>query len=969
MQYDRQDRKTTWQHLCEPLSMFVERYLTTLSASCTLFIVLMLFSCGESGGNKKPAYTDRERLQLDTTDNHTKNIDSLMSLVQRYHQSGDRCREMAALAALGHGYQTTSRYADAVKAHQQQLVIAEDLADTLMAVSALNDLGVNYRRLGLHYNGLDYHLRAIEASLAPEHEDNKKMLKCRAIGYNGAGNVYLVVNSFRKADEMLRKALAVETRLGSHLGMNVDLSNIGLVFEHRGMIDSAWIYYKQSMVHSKLAGSFTGQAYGHMNLGRLYALKGDYKHAIQEFHRSMNSVYKDRDLWLWIQPCLALAEAYVAVGMADSACQQLNRAMKTAQHIGAKDYTPKIHRLYARLYEKQNNYRKALEAYRKAETLEDSLLNARNLFEIETLQSNISNRLRAQADAEKENELQRERWVKRISLLGILFLLTLLAAMIYIRRIRIRSYRALKQMSSMRENFFTNITHEFRTPLTVILGMSRALADAEDSTEATREKAQVIERQGNGLLVLVNQLLDISKMKSAVGDPDWRYGNIVAWLEMMIESYREYARSRNVVLQFVSAGAVEMDFVPDYINKVMNNLLSNAFKFTPEYGRVDVSVKRSGDQLLIDVTDTGRGIGPESIAHVFEPFYQEESELATTGTGVGLALVKQIIDAMNGTIQVESRLGKGTTFHVSLPIQHSGKRYAPAPEGANIAIQPAETTMPTDSDVADDDIKRLLVIEDNGDVAAYIGSQLTDRYAVFYASNGLQGLEKAKELVPDLIITDLMMPGMDGLELCRQVRSSEIIDHIPIIVITAKISEADRVKGLENGADAYLSKPFNSDELRMRVEKLLEQRRLLREKYSQMVEEKEEESTPQSDAERRFLTKVTDSIYFLLNNRKEVDVEIVASRMCMSSRQFHRKITALTGYTPKGFLQRIKISKARHLLDRNPQLSFSDVADQCGFSDYSNFVRAFKNVYGITPTQYLRSEDNISTTSLNNADD
>lgn len=299
-------------------------------------------------------YTDAQRLQLDTTNNHTKNIDSLMHFVVKYRQEGDRGREMASLAALGHGYQTASRYADAVKAHQQQLDIAEQLDDTLMKASALNDLGVNYRRLGLYYDGLDYHLRAVETSLLyPDDKVGEKMLKCRAIGYNGAGNVYLSIGNYRKADEMLRKALAVETKLNSHLGMNVDLSNIGIVYERRGMIDSAWIYYERSMIHSELADSYTGKAYGYMNFGRLHALKGDYKSAIEEYHRSMSLVHSDRDLWLWMQPALALAEAYVDAGMADSARHQLEKAQSTAHSIGAKEYLPKIDRLYAKLCERR----------------------------------------------------------------------------------------------------------------------------------------------------------------------------------------------------------------------------------------------------------------------------------------------------------------------------------------------------------------------------------------------------------------------------------------------------------------------------------------------------------------------------------------------------------------------------------------------------------------------------------------
>lgn len=357
-------------------------------------MMLIMAACGHSR-KTEPAYTDAQCLQLDTTV-HTKNIDSLLRCVNRWHKAGNRGREMGALAELGHGYQTASQYSDAVKVHQKQLAIAQSMNDTLMEASALNDLGINYRRLGLYYDGLDYHLRAVEKTLTPQGNNNRKLLKCRAIGYNGAGNVYLSIGSFQKADQMLRKALAVEMRLNSHLGMNVDLSNIGLVFERRGMTDSAWVYFRKAMRQSKLAGSTTGQAYGHLNYGRLYTRQNDYDKAVREYRHSMDIVYKDRDLWLWLQPCIGLAGAYIQVGSLDSARHYLDLALQTAQSIGAREYIPQIYHLYADYHEQQGDPRKALEAYRTADERQDSLLGARNLFEIETLQNNLYDRRQQQ---------------------------------------------------------------------------------------------------------------------------------------------------------------------------------------------------------------------------------------------------------------------------------------------------------------------------------------------------------------------------------------------------------------------------------------------------------------------------------------------------------------------------------------------------------------------------------------------
>ena len=591
--------------------------------------------------------------------------------------------------------------------------------------------------------------------------------------------------------------------------------------------------------------------------------------------------------------------------------------------------------------------------------MRDSVLDMEKVNRIQNTSLNIERNRQEREKNVMKLRLEHERTMRYVGFIvsGVVLLTLggLLAVVLYTSRLRHRSHQALKKLSAMRESFFTNITHEFRTPLTMILGLSHDLQSSD--TEDVRDKALTIERQGHGLLTLINQLLDISKLQSSVGNADWRNGNITAYLTMIVESWRDYARSRNIDLQFLAKDTVEMDFVPDYVNKVINNLLSNAFKFTPEYGKVSVTMRCKGEQLLIDVEDTGQGMTPETLAHVFEPFYQGEGDAQSIGTGVGLALVKQIMDAVGGSVTAESTVGKGTMFHLSMPIRNEAKqRIATAPDTQTPLLPETET--PLADNEGEDSQCRLLVIEDNHDIAAYIGSQFSSRYAVSYASNGKDGLAKTLDLMPDLIITDLMMPGMDGLEVCRQVRSNEIINHIPVIVVTARITEEERISGLEAGADAYLAKPFNADELRTRVEKLLEGRQLLRRKYAQMMtahqDEEEEEATQRRAADLRFLAKVSDAIYLQLNRGKDIQVSQIASAMCMSDRQFYRKINALTGSTPTVYIQRVKIKKAKGILDGDSQMSFSEIAVRCGFNDYSNFVRTFKNTYGVTPTEYRR---------------
>lgn len=907
--------------------------------------------------------TPQERREADSIVAQAHDVEALSKLQAQLEKDGNKLGSVVALREWGKILRDESRFEESLKVHSKGLQQAEALGDTIEWVLALNYLGTNYRRLGVMDAAQTYHFRALR--LSEECDDTCWQAKKNYVkSLNGLGNIYMTLGNFGRADSVLRLALVGERQLGSDVGQAINYANLGSVAKHRGQIDSAWAYYRQSMACNRRADCKLGVALCHTAYGELYQDVKQYDKAYAEYQMAYEQLRDSKDEWHALQPLLALVKIDYITGNHNTAFENLSKAKAIAEKIKSKEHLADIYFQYYRLYERQGNYREALKQHVTASAMQDSMIDLEKMNRIQSVSLNIERHIQGEKVSKAREELASERTAKTgiiyTGTLVIVILGLLLGTLIYTGRMRKRNHLLLKKMSALRENFFTNITHEFRTPLTVILGLSQAISQDKNVPDETREKSRTIERQGTSLLTLINQLLDISKMKSAVGDPEWRNGNIVAQIAMTIESYREYARMQNINFTADLCDEVCMDFVPDYVNKVMNNLLSNAFKYTPTGGTVHVKVHTEGKRLLVDVSDTGRGIPPESIPHIFEPFYQGENDGAKIGTGVGLALVKQIIDSVHGTITVESTMGHGTVFHISVAIQQthmpSGALKPKRPD-MPLPMLPTDGELPTSADLSDDDARRVLVIDDSADVAAFIGSQLSDKYGIIYAHDGQDGLDKAEQLVPDVIVTDLMMPGIDGLEVCRRIRANEVTSHIPIIVVTAKITENDRVKGLEAGADAYLSKPFNRDELRMRVEKLLEQRRMLRDKYAKLEENDREEEQPQSDADRRFVNKVTDAVYMLLNGGSEVDVMVVAQKMGMSYSQFYRKLSALTGCTPMGYILRVKIRKARLLIDKNPAMPFRDVAERCGFSDYSNFVRAFKNVCGITPTQYVRQKE------------
>lgn len=955
MQYYKHNIKTTLETYYKPFKSRNKRRYLILSA-LTVFVstFLLLVSCG-----KKPiSFTPAERKTTDSIVRSTHGVDSLALLQKQMESEGNKLGSIVALREWGKALRNESRFEEALSVHSKGQQQTESVGDTLELVQALNNIGTDYRRMGVLDVAQEYHYNAWK--LSEECTDTSfTAKKNRVVSLNGLGNVYLALGNYERADSALRMALSGERSLNSTVGQAINYANLGSIFEHKGKTDSAWVYYRKSMALNTEAEKELGISLCHTYFGSLYEKAGEYGKATTEYETAYQMMQASKDDWHALNSLIALARIYHTTSNNVKAMAYLGKAKQMAERIKSKEHLAEIYTLYYKNYKQEGDCSAALASYEKATAMQDSVLDMEKVNRIQNASLKIERHRQERQMNEARHRLEEERTTRYIGyiILGIVLfsLAGILAMVLYTNRLRQRNHRALKRMSALRENFFTNITHEFRTPLTVILGLSHELQTSDK--EEVKTKAQTIERQGNGLLMLINQLLDISKIKSAVGNPDWKNGNIIAYLTMVVESYHSYARSRNIDLQFFPKGEVIMDFVPNYVVKVMNNLLSNAFKFTPEYGKINVSAWCEHQLLFVDVSDTGKGMSKEVVSHIFEPFYQDENDIQNIGTGVGLALVKQIMNAVDGEITVESIVGKGTTFHVSMPIRNRYKQQIAPNAEVNAPLLPEITEIPEDSNDNDND-RRLLIIEDNHDIATYIGSLFTNEYAIFYAENGKEGLEKALNLIPDLIITDLMMPGMDGLDVCRQVRGNEIINHIPIIVVTAKITEEERIKGIEAGADAYLSKPFNTEELRTRVEKLLAGRKLLQEKFAKMsVELKKEEEEgvePPKEADLRFLTKVTSVVYMQLSKNKDADVSVIASYMCMSPRQFYRKINALTGYSPSIYIQRLKIRKACNILDKDPKINFMEVADLCGFDAYPNFVRAFKNVCGVTPTDYRR---------------
>lgn len=929
-----------------------------MRASGLLFIIgFLLFLCGCQQHTPEPVYTDRQRLMLDTTDNHTTNIDSLKRFVIKYQELGDKEREMAAFAELGHSYMSASRYNEAIEAHKEELALAESLQDTLMLATCLNDLGTNYRRISHYYEALESHLRAVEVASPAYGKDRDKLLKCQAVGNNGLGNIYLKLGNYSFATNYLNKALEIEKQLGSNLGMNVDYSNLGMVYEKKEMYDSAMICFEKAFTHAKLCDSKTGIAYGHMNFGRIYKYQKDNKKATEEFLLAMQYINKDIDKWLWLQPCIATADIFVASGDTENAEKYLKMAADVIKTLGSSEYYSQITNLYAEHYKNLGQTEKALEYAQISQHITDSLLSRQNLMELENLRYQMLSRQSERQISSTRLQLAQEKSKKWFYLNCFIVAVIITTLSVLFFRMRTRTFKMQKELNKMRERFFTNITHEFRTPLTIIMGKGQELIDSTIDPNQVKETGKMIVHHGQNMLSLVNQLMDIAKVTSTVASPEWRHGNLVPYLHMIVEEYSHLAQQKHISLLFESKDMnIEADVVPDYIHKIVSNLVVNALKFTPENGQVKLSLSTQDNRIHLSVSDTGIGIAPETQQNVFNVFYQERRDTQHIGTGVGLALVRELVQASGGTISLESELNKGATFHIDLPLTHGNSQYESLEsESLSLVTVPSVDAEHSLSDSTLSTSKqKVLIVEDNADVARFIGETLKKRYSLYYAQNGSDGLRKAEELIPDIILTDLLMPEMDGLEMCKAIRSSQKTSTIPIIIITALTSQDELEKGLRAGANAYIYKPFSGNELRIRVEWILTERRMLQEKYQLAANQVKNMKNGLPGEDLQLISKFTNLVYDQMRD-VDINIDVLALEMCMSKSTLRKRISDITGDSLNNYITKIRVDYAQQLLKRSVDLSVGEIALRCGFSDQAYFSRIFKQFTGISPLQYRKN--------------
>ncbi|MEN8224651.1 MAG: ATP-binding protein [Bacteroidota bacterium] len=663
------------------------------------------------------------------------------------------------------------------------------------------------------------------------------------------------------------------------------------------------------------------------------------------------------------------------------------------------------------IYNELGDYHKALQYYILQEKATSELFREDNktmlaMLEAESEDEKTANRISLLAKENEVKDLRLNRSEIFVYGLGGLLVILLLLGVLFIRQRRIRTTLKeqklthdlelnklesdkLKELDKMKSRFFANISHEFRTPLTLILGPLEELRSFIKDEEPEKN-LDMIQRNARRLQNLINQLLSLSKLESGKMKLKVKEEDIVALSKGYTQSFESLAKQRNIKLEFKSKEeSLQAHIDKDKYEKILFNLISNAFMHTGEGGKIEICIdlpsldpplpvwgKGEAEGVQIFVCDTGSGIPPEKLSRIFERFYQadDDSNNYQEGTGIGLALTKELVELHHGRIIVESEVEKGTTFRVYIPLGREHFSDEEIDSGEQIedvgSIQltiDSSQNMILESDVtiegassqqpaASNDLPHLLIVEDNKDMRHYIRSNISSDFQLTEAGDGKQGFAKAIDKIPDLIISDVMMPVMDGIELCGKLKSDERTSHIPVILLTAKAAIEDRLEGLETGADDFLTKPFDQQELYIRINNLISQRKKLRERFTQNARQlglSQVLNLPEcglTSMDQNFLNRAVD----IVNNHMDDEgftIEVLREELAMSKTQLHRKLKSLLNQSASLFIRSIKLRKAAELLKEKAG-NVTEIAFQVGFNNPAYFSKCFKEEFGMLPSEF-----------------
>ena len=795
------------------------------------------------------------------------------------------------------------------------------LVDSIQNEEPLREdiIGATYQSLGNIYLDLkDYD--AAENYYLKANKEYEKMPGAGTFYLNTTnvilGQVYYYKGQLEKADDLLSKTLLFFEGINDTRTVAEIQNYLGLVNLEEGKLEKAEMYFQKALNFQKGNGYNLEAAQSAVELGKLNIKKG-----------------KSRDAIVFLQNALAY-----------------NREIKNGM------LNQKVYSLLAEAYSQQGNYKDAFHSSRIASQINDSIQQAQSAEKIKEIEGiyQTESRDREIALLTAQNELTEQQKRNQRNLLWGILAITLIAGFFIVTQFRNRQKitRKLQELDTAKSTFFANISHEFRTPLTLINGPIEDQLASGNLSQNERKNLTSALRNTHRLKDLVDQLLALAKLESKNLKLNIQSGNLPNFIILQAEAFLFSCDEKNIDFSVEIEKDEKIDwFDQDILEKILYNLMGNAIKYTPENGSIILRGNRKGDDFEISVTNSGNFITPEQQKKIFERFYQTNTK--NPGTGIGLSLTKELTEIHKGKISLKSEENGKTEFKVLLPVnkdtfgedQIFSENTTPESTAKN-QIMEAQVEKEI---VLGEDAPVILVIDDSKDIREYVSSIFENSFTIFSATNGREGFEKAIEHIPDIVVSDVMMPEEDGFTFTKKLKEHQLTSHIPVILLTAKTHITSKLEGMGIGADAYVTKPFNSQLLKVTVENLIENRRKLQQRFAQEVVLMPKDIAV-SSADEQFLERLQKVLDENITE-PSFSIENFGNEMNVSRMQLHRKLKALTGQSASEFLRSQRLKLAAKIL-REKKIPISEVGYTVGFNDPSYFTKSFKKEFGMTPSEY-----------------
>ncbi|MFD1615310.1 response regulator [Gelatiniphilus marinus] len=835
------------------------------------------------------------------------------------------------------------------------LANAKDTDDWRLLSSIYVALGNRSFQFTQYPEALSYYLKT--DSIYTTHNSLDKSL---AAAYSNIGFIYTELKD-SLAIRYLKKSINIYHKLGHREGVHFGKMALGVHYAIQGNCKTAIQYLIKAKDFYEAYKDASMLAEIYMRLGNCY-LKENIEEAEKYLLKSNSFAQSSKKITLLASNNTALGNLYNAKEEYTKAIAHYKKTIQITSGL-ENDKAEGLNALAAhkgliKAYTALNDFESAVKTYEKKVVIEDSIKRYQNRLVVEELEKKYQTEKKEQEiqllTSQAELKKQKSENEKTLFIVGILILGIALIALYILFRNKQKTNGKLRQLESAKSRFFANISHEFRTPLTLISGPVAHQLSKKGLTPEDKTDLNLIDRNANRLLNLVNQLLDLSKIEAGRRKLKISKGNLNLFLEHLVEPFSYQSTRKGLTFNSAINVAEEAWFDRDLIEKIVSNLLSNALKYSEQNGHIDFRAEMVNAKVCISVTNENSSLTEKELPTLFDRFYQNNS--VNEGFGIGLSLVKELSLLSHGKVKADKPSSGTVRFRVTLPISKDVFAKEDFILTTNL-LEKTETELNTELILEPEDIAHttgeslplLLIVDDNEEIRLFIKSLLKNDYRILQAKNGKEGIDKALETIPDLIISDIMMPVKDGIYLSNTLKADERTSHIPIVLLTAKSAEEDELLGLKTGADAYMIKPFKEEKLRVIIEKLIASRATIQDKFSQQVFLK-----PQDMELTPIDSKLLNRIQSLLDDQltdPNFGAQVFSDQIGLSRMHLHRKLKALTGFSTTEFIRIQRLKLAAKLL-KDGGVNISEIAYTVGFNQPAYFSTCFKQYFGCSPSDY-----------------